>query len=181
VRDTLRLNLPGPDLTHDELATALMPLQQSPTLLILDCPAAGMAVKSLHRPGWVVLAAARSDQPHSPRFSDYFVPALEERLGDIDADGRTSILEAFQWTAQQLDTLYRDQKLMKSETPLLEDDGDGTPSQSPWRYATTGKDGQHAAQWYVDALPPNATGTPDPILSRGTLHEESNHETQDNE
>ena len=32
---------------------------------------------------------------------------------------------------------------------LLEDDGDGIPSQSPWEYEQQGKDGAVAAEFYL--------------------------------
>ena len=69
--------------------------------------------------------------------------------GDFDNDGRTSLLESFQMAAEEIDALYRDQELLKGETPLLEDDNDGEPSQSPWRFATSGKDGKLAAACFL--------------------------------
>ncbi|MCC6487975.1 MAG: hypothetical protein IT364_10790, partial [Candidatus Hydrogenedentes bacterium] len=73
VGDSLRLNLPGPDLTHTELTEALAPLHPGLMVLILDCPGAGMAAKPLAAPNRVLVLSARSDQPTSTRFSDYFV------------------------------------------------------------------------------------------------------------
>ena len=176
VGEDLRLNLPGSDVRHRELVEALAPLAVVPSVIVLDCPGAGMAVKPLTHPGRIVIAAARSDQPHSTRFSSYFVPALSSPEGDVDGDGHTSLLEAFQWSAQQIDALYRDQGLMKNETPILEDDADGEPSQSPWRFDATGKDGKKAAHWYFDgpgpgSTPPEALKTAAPIQPGGAPHE----------
>lgn len=153
VNEKLRLNLPGPDLTHEELAEALAPLQPARMLIVLDCPGAGLATKALTGPNRIFIAGARSDQPHSTRFSQFFSVALGDPSSDLDGDGHVSLLEAFQIAAQEIDAIYRDQRLMKNETPLLEDDNDAEPSQAPWRFSSTGKDGRHAAD-YLPALAP---------------------------
>lgn len=168
VNEMLRLNLPGPDLTHEELATALAPVNAGQFVIVLDCPGAGLATSVLTGPGRIFIAAARSDQPHSTHFSSYFVPALGNPSGDYDNDGRTSLLESFQMAAEGIDARYREQDLLKGETPLLEDDNDAEPSQSPWRYATTGKDGKLAATCFpapyydvvADANAPTESGGP---------------------
>ena len=150
VGESLRLNLPGPDLTHTEFAEALAPLHPGLMIVVLDCPGAGMAAKPLAAPDRVLIFSARSDQPTSTRFSDYFVPALEDLESDINGDGSISLLEAFQRTAQQLDALFRDQSLLKSENALLEDNGDGVPSQQPWTFAEDGNDGAAASALRLD-------------------------------
>lgn len=159
VKEELRLNLPGPDLTHVELAEALAPLNPARMLIVLDCPGAGLATKALTGPNRIFIAGARSDQPHSTRFSQFFSVALSDPGSDLDGDGQVSLLEAFQIAAQDIDAIYRDQRLMKNETPLLEDDNDAEPSQAPWRYASTGKDGRIAAAYFPGSA---RTTRPDP-------------------
>jgi hypothetical protein len=151
VGDRLRLNLPGPDLAHTELAEALTPIHPGLMILVLDCPGAGMAAESLAAPNRILVFSARSDQPVSTRFSDYFVPAFDNPESDVNDDGTVTLLEVFQHTVRQIDALFRDQDLMKSENALLEDDGDGTPSQQPWAFAEHGNDGAVAATVAVDA------------------------------
>ncbi len=150
VGDELRLNIPGPDLTHAELAALLAPLNPGQLTVVLDCPGAGLAAEALAGPNRILIYSARSDQPVSTRFSDYFVPALMLPDSDVDGNGTTTLLEAFQYTVQQIDTLFRDQNLMKSENALLEDNGDATPSQQPWSYQESGNDGAVAATVAVD-------------------------------
>jgi hypothetical protein len=74
------------------------------------------------------------------------IPFLRRHSGD--ADGRLSLLEAFQTTCRELDAYYEQEKCYKSENALLEDDGDGVPSQQPWFFAQSGKDGARAARFY---------------------------------
>jgi hypothetical protein len=150
VGERLRLNLPGPDLTDTELAEILAPLQPGLMTLVLDCPGAGLATETLAGPGRILLFSARSDQPTSTRFSDYFVPALDDPESDVNGDGAVTLLEVFQRTVQQIDAMFREQNLMKSENALLEDNGDATPSQQPWSYAEKGNDGAVAATIAVE-------------------------------
>jgi hypothetical protein len=110
------------------LAEILAPLQPGLMTLVLDCPGAGLATETLAGPGRILLFSARSDQPTSTRFSDYFVPALDDPESDVNGDGAVTLLEVFQRTVQQIDAMFREQNLMKSENALLEDNGDATPS-----------------------------------------------------
>lgn len=177
VNEKLRFNLPGPDLTHEDLAVALAPIQAARMLIVLDCPGAGLATASLTGPNRIFIAGARSDQPHSTRFSQFFSVALGDRASDLDSDGQVSLLEAFQIAAQEIDAIYRDQRLMKNETPLLEDDNDAEPSQAPWRFASTGKDGRLAAAYFPGNTPTPERQEETPTESRnnngGEAHEDS--------
>ena len=146
--DTLRLNVRGPDIVHPELVQWLGAVKARQKLILLDCPCAGLALKDLTDPNTIVVCSARSDQYDSPRFSEYFVPALLQWQSHEDADGRLSLLEAFQTTCRELDGYYEQERCYKSENALLEDDGDGVPSQQPWLFAQSGKDGAKAAQFY---------------------------------
>ena len=150
VAGKLRFNLPGPDITHEELAKLIKGIAASTTVVVLDCPGAGLAIKSLTGKDRIVICAARSDQPYSTQFSWYFGPALADPASDVDGDGRVSLLEAFRRAAEQLDELYRSRDLLKTEIPLLEDDGDGIPSQQPWRYKEKKKDGRAASQFFFE-------------------------------
>jgi len=151
--DTLRLNVRGADVTHSELSQWLDAVRAKQKLIVLDCPCAGLALKGLTDPNHIVVCSARSDQYDSPRFSDYFVPALLQWEADEDTDGRLSLLEAFQRTCRDLDAHYAQEKWYKSENALLEDDGDGVPSQQPWLFLQSGKDGARAAQFYFRQVP----------------------------
>jgi hypothetical protein len=148
VAGKLRINLPGGDITHEQLAGWLKEIKASSVLIVLDCPGAGLAVKALTGPGRIIVCGSRSDQPYSTRFSEYFIPALVDDESDTDGDEKISLLEAFTLTSKRLDDLYRQQDLLKTETPLLEDDADGVPSQQPWKYEEYKKDGLAASKFY---------------------------------
>lgn len=145
----LRFNLPGKDITHLELTAQFKNIKPAQMIIILDCPAAGLAVKSLTANNRIILCAARSDQPYSPRFSEFFLPALTNIEADIDGDEKISLLEAFTHTSKTIFDLYEQQNLLKTETPLLEDDGDGIPSQQPWQYKIEKNDGLAASKFFL--------------------------------
>ncbi|TFG50722.1 MAG: hypothetical protein E4H40_00705 [Candidatus Brocadiia bacterium] len=149
VAGSLRINLPGTDITGSQLAEWINRIKAESMLVVLDCPGAGLVVKKLAVAGRVIICSCRSDQLYSPRFSDYFVPALEDSVADSDGDGEISVLDAFTLASQQIDELYREQDLLKTETPLLEDNGDGIPSELPWRYQKDKNDGQTAAKFFL--------------------------------
>ncbi len=144
--EKLRLNVRGKDIVHEELIQWLGAIQARQKLIILDCPCAGLAIKGLADPNSLVVCSARGDQYDSPRFSEYFVPALTQ--WESDEDGQLSLLDAFQTTCRDLDTYYAGENCYKSENALLEDDGDGVPSQQPWLFEQSGKDGAQAARFY---------------------------------
>jgi len=149
VGDELRLNLPGEDVTHKQLAEWLKEIKASSVLIVLDCPGAGLAAKSMTAPGRVILCSRKADQRYSTQFTRFFMPALTDRQSDTDYDHKVSVLEAFTNACEKLDNLYRGQELLKTETPVLEDNQDGIPSPQPWRYITDGKDGEYASKFFL--------------------------------
>ena len=148
VADKLRLNLPGADVTHEKLAEWINSIRASSMLIVLDCPGAGLAVKAVAGKGRIIIGACTAEQHYSTKFSEYFVPALLDEKTDTDADGRISLLEAFTSACRDLDDFYRRQSLLTTETPVLEDNGDGAASRQPWRYEQNRTDGLVASRFF---------------------------------
>jgi hypothetical protein len=148
VVETLRLNLPGKDITHKQLAKWTNQIKASSVLVVLDCPGAGLSAKAMKGEGRIVVCSSRSDQRYSTRFSRYFVPALVDTKSDSDGDNKVSLLEAFTRASRQVDDFYRKQQLLTTETPVLEDNGDGVPSQQPWKHEEDEKDGLAASKFF---------------------------------
>ncbi len=149
VAGKLRLNLPGEDITHEQLAEWINRIRASSMLLVLDCPGAGLAVKAMTGQGRIIIGACTAEQHYSTRFSEYFVPSLFDSKSDTDSDGKVSLLEAFTFASKQLDDWYFRQLLLKTETPVLEDNADGLPSRQPWRYKQDRTDGRKAANFFL--------------------------------
>jgi hypothetical protein len=151
VSGTLRLNLPGPDITHEQLAEWINPIKASSMLIVLDCPGAGLAIKALTGQGRIIIGACTAEQHYSTKFSEYFVPALvdENEDSDTNGDGRISLLEAFTSASKGIDDFYRVQSLLTTETPVLEDNADGSASRQPWRYEQNNTDGLAASRFFL--------------------------------
>jgi len=149
VSETLRLNLPGPDITDKQLAEWINPIKSSSMLIVLDCPGAGLAVKAVTGQGRIVICACTAEQHYSTQFSKYFVPALVDEDGDTNSNGRISLLEAFTSACRSVDDFYRLQSLLTTETPVLEDNADGLASSQPWRYEQNKTDGLAASRFFL--------------------------------
>jgi len=145
----LRLNLPGPDMTQNGLAEHFKAIKAGTQLIVLDCPCAALAAKALTTNNRIVLCASVATQPLGTRFSQHFVHALTQPKTDANNDGKVSLLEAFAATAREIEQWYRQRGLLPTETPCLEDDGDGTPSERPWKYPTEGGDGLKASTFLL--------------------------------
>ncbi len=152
VAGKLRFNLPGPDVTDEELGARLTGVKAGAQLVILDCPCAGLAARVLGGPGRVIVCASTEKHTYGTRFGVHFVPALTCMENDTNHDGRISLLEAFAAAAREIEQWYAQRKLLPTETPCLEDDGDGVPGERPWRYETNGGDGRRAAGWFLTPL-----------------------------
>ena len=149
VSDILRLNLPGPDITHKQLAEWINGIKASLMLIVLDCPGAGLAIEAVTGPDRIIIGACTADQHYSTQFSEYFVPALLDEQSDSNEDGRISLLEAFTSASRSVDDFYRRQSLLTTETPVLEDNADGIPSRQPWRYKQDKMDGLVASKLFL--------------------------------
>lgn len=149
VGEQLRLNLPGADITQEQLAQWIKEIKASSMLIVLDCPGAGLAAKAISGRGRIVICSCTAEQRYSTRFSEYFIPALTDINTDTNSDGRISALEAFTAASRQIDDWYRQKKLLTTETPVLEDNGDGRPSKQPWRYKFDATDGLAASEFYL--------------------------------
>ncbi len=152
VAGKLRFNLPGPDVTNEDLAAWLAASKARRQLVILDCPHASIAAKVLCGRSRVIICASTEKQAYATRFGVHFVPALARMESDSNHDGRISLLEAFTATAREIEQWYAQRQLLPTETPCLEDDGDGVPSERPWRYEINGGDGRQAAGWFLAPL-----------------------------
>jgi hypothetical protein len=149
VPETLRFNLPGPDVTHTNLAGWLNQVKADTQVIVLDCPCAALAAKSLAGRNRIIVCASTATQAYSTSLTARLVPALMQKENDTNADGRVSLLEAFTATAQETEKWYRQIECLATETPCLEDNGDGVPSQRPWRHAVDGGDGARASRLFL--------------------------------
>jgi len=164
-----QFNLPGPDLTPGDLQLGLMAFPTQALALVHTGSASGGFISPLSGPNRTLIAATKTDrQLNATEFGHFFAEAVSGESADLDHDNRTSLLEAFIYTRQEVERYYQEQNELLTETAVLDDNGDGEASHDA---GLAGPDGPLAATFHLGGLSATATQTPDdPDLAR--LYEE---------
>lgn len=150
--ESSKVNLPGPDLTGEDLAGWLAAFPTQTIAVVNTASASGGFIAPLSSPRRVVVTATRSArEAERTHFAEFFIRALAADGADTDKDRRVSLLEAFEFARAEVERFYERENLMRTEHALLDDDGDGEGTAEP---ATAGSaDGALAAAFLVgDAL-----------------------------
>ena len=134
-----RFQLPGPDLSPERLGELLETSGAGPVTVAHLGSASGAFLPVLSGPGRVVLTATRANETNETRFPAHFIAALTGDDGDRNKDGRLSVLEVFEFARRGVEREYEAEGLLRTEHPLLDDNGDGLGSLAP--EAAAGTDG----------------------------------------
>ncbi len=152
-----RLNIPGPDLTADALRDALDEIRTRYTVVVNGASSSAPFIDVLSGPGRVVVTATKSGAERlSTVFPEHLLDALKAQAGDLDKDGRVSVLESFVYARNKTAEWYDGQGLLATEHALLDDNGDGRGTREP---GPGGTDGTLAGRIYFGRGPggPEAT------------------------
>ena len=123
-RRVARFNLRGPDVSADELADWLQPIQR-PTAIINCSSASGPFIPILSGPNRVVVSATKSGtEINFSRFGDYLSQAIDSPEADLDKDHQTSLWEAFLTASRKTTEYYDTEERVAAEHALLDDNGD---------------------------------------------------------
>lgn len=146
--DFAKFNIVGPDITGEEFAVLLEPLNQQ-DLVVVNATSSGYEfAANLSARGRVVLSATRSRaERYDPMFMRFFIEALDSRSGDRDKNQRVSILETYLYASQSVLGWYSDQGRLPTERAVIDDNGDGIFSLEP---GTGMGDGALAEIAYLD-------------------------------
>ncbi len=121
-----KFNLPGPDITGDELAALCDKVASKRQLIVDTTSASGGALHSFQKAGRAVITATKSGtEKNATVFARYFVDALRDGSADSDKNGAISALEAFQYADRKTADFYESQKRLATEHPQFEDTGKG--------------------------------------------------------
>jgi hypothetical protein len=138
-----KFNLPGPDMTAGDFATALRKFQTRNIAFVNTASASGPFIEALAADGRVIVTATRSGaEKFATLFGGHFIDALASDEADADKNKRVSILEAFTAAKIEVARMYEQRGVMLTERAMLEDGGDGEGSLDP---AVNGKDGRIAS------------------------------------
>lgn len=135
-----KVNLPGPDMTASDFATALAPFGERPIVFANLTSASGGLIEALSAPGRVVITATRSGtERNATVFAQFFAAAFVGDAADVDHDGRLSVLEAFDYARGEVERAYDRDRKLQTEHALLDDNGDGKGSTEPGIDADDGR------------------------------------------
>ena len=149
-----RINLPGPDITAAELASALTPLSSARVAVVNAASASGDFLPVLSARGRIVVTATKSSmERNETRFPELFASAFADAAGDVDKDGRVSLLEAFNFARVEVARRYESERHLLTEHAQLDDDGDGRGTPEP----TTSGDGALARAFVLGGRAPART------------------------
>jgi len=148
-----KFNLVGPDATGAEFKTWLDRFDKRQVVLVCATPCSGVLTKTLSRNGRVIITATKSEfENNDTIFGQFFVEAFKNNAADADKNSEVSMLEAYLYAAQRVDSWYKEQGRLATEHPLLEDSGNAKGVSRP---SPANGEGLLAAK--ISLQPPSAT------------------------
>ena len=127
-----KFNLPGRDFSAAEFSKLIDRFPGQTVAFVNTASASGAFLGALSGRDRVIVTATRGDgERNQTRFPEFFVEALVSLEGDLDKDGRVSMLEAFTWARQRTAASYEKDGQILTEHALLDDDGDGKGTDAP--------------------------------------------------
>jgi len=125
-------NIPGPDLSAQDLIEPLDALTKQTVVLINTSASSSPFLQKLAEPTRIVITATSNPAENQHTyFGQYFIQALASTAADRDKDKRVSLLEAFNFASTATQRHYTDKGSIPTEHALLDDDGDGIGSTEP--------------------------------------------------
>ena len=144
-----KFNLVGPDLKAIDYAQLLAKLPTKKVILVNTSSASGPFIKKLSGKERVIITATKSGREYfETNFANFFLDAFTANQADLNKDNRVSMLEAFEFAKTSQDKWYEDQRRLRAEHPLLDDNGDGKGSQD----LAEADDGKWASRVYLAGL-----------------------------
>lgn len=126
-----KFNIPGPDITAKELASALDKIQARQAVILMTS-ASGGAIPALQKPKRVLVTATKSGtEKNATIFARYFIEALRDKDADTDKSEILTVQEAFHYAEQKTAKFFESQKRLATEHALIEDTGKGEGVKDP--------------------------------------------------
>jgi len=126
-----RLNLPGPDITAAGISSLLAGARSRRVVVVNAASGSGDFVAALAAPGRTIVTATKSSaERNETLFAQHFVAAFAGAGADTDKDGKTSVLEAFEYARREVARAYAADNRLLTEHAVLEDGADGAVARS---------------------------------------------------
>lgn len=121
--ETWRFNIPGPDITTEDLLEALLDVKSAQQLVMIATSASGAVLDVLSQPGRIVVTATKSGgEINLVRFPQFLAEAMESTKADTDRNEILTLDETFRYANEKTQQYYRDQNLLASEHARLSGD-----------------------------------------------------------
>jgi len=115
-----KFNIPGPDLTSDDLRALMDKVKAGRQLLVVATSASGPCANLAGDRRVVVTATRTGTERNAVVFARYWVEALRDPAADADKNESISAQEAFRYAEEKVKRFYADQKRLATEHPRLE-------------------------------------------------------------
>jgi hypothetical protein len=123
-----KFNLPGPDVSAEQLAAWCDKIPATRQLIVNTTSASGGSVKALQRHDRVVIAATKTGtEKNATVFARYWVEALQDPGADTDKNQIITGLEAFQYATRKTAAFYETEKRLATEHAVFEEGGKSVP------------------------------------------------------
>ncbi len=116
-----KFNIPGPDLTGDDLAT-IFNAQPAKQQIIVNLGSSSGATQTLLKADnrTVVTATRNGEERLATRFGSYFASGLEDSAADINKNEAVSLQEAFDYASRMVKDYFESQGQLASEHAVME-------------------------------------------------------------
>jgi len=122
--DQYKFNLPGPDITAQELAALINKVPAKRQLVVNMTSCSGASFNALSRKDRVVITATKSGtEKNAPVFARYWVDSLHDPAADADKNGTISALESFTYAQRKTAAYFESEKLLATEHAMIADNG----------------------------------------------------------
>jgi hypothetical protein len=129
--DTYKFNIPGPDLTAQDIKGILEHLPGRNHFLVNTSSTSGAMMETLvgkgdkaSSPAYVVITATRNgNERNATQFGHYFAEALHNKDADLNKNNSISIQEAFDYAEKQVSAYFADEGKLATEHAQLRGDG----------------------------------------------------------
>jgi hypothetical protein len=119
-----KFNIPGPDITAEELVSLLNRISAGRQLVVNMTSASGASLPLLAKKNRVVITATKSGtEKNATVFARYWLDALQNAAADTDKNGTVSALEAFRFAQGKTAAYFQQEKLLATEHAMLDDTG----------------------------------------------------------
>ncbi len=130
-----KINLPGPDLSAEEIANLLDRVHVGRQLIVNATSASGGSVHALLGENRTVITATKAGtEKNATVFARYWIEALRDAAADTDKNEVITALEAFKFAETKTKQFYETNKRLATEHPTL-NGGDANGPLTAGRFA----------------------------------------------